>query len=118
MSTRSRKSVVIALCLAALGSAALVGCGGGGVSSGAAAVSSRSYAGAGTDWSWTFNSDGTFAATESTTNSTINGTYTSVANGLNKLTVTASTGQGPAPGTVIPGLEVPVRHTLRTHSQR
>lgn len=112
------KLSTLAFSLAAAGAitAVLSGCGGGAgggdASPATATQAARSYSGAGTDWRWTFNADGTFTASESTTNSTIAGTYSTVSTGLQKLTVTSSTGQGPAPGAVIPAVEVPGFATL------
>jgi hypothetical protein len=84
----------------------LVGCGDS-TSSPAAGVA-RKYAGAGTDWRWTFNTDGTFSAAESTVPATLTGTYATVSTGFQKLTVATSSGTGaPAANAVIAALEVP-----------
>src|SRR5690349_19302549 len=85
---------------AALLLSALTGCGGG-------SAGGRSYAGAGSDWRWTLGGNGTFTGTERSSNSTVSGTYVTTSTGFQKMTVTSSSGNAPAVGSVFPGLEVP-----------
>jgi hypothetical protein len=84
-----------------------------GCSSSNPATTTRKYAGAGSDWRWTLNSDGTFSATESESSSSISGTYVTTSTGFTKATITAKSGSHtPAVGTVIAGVEIPGFATL------
>ncbi len=68
----------------------------------------RSYAGAGSDWKFTLNADGTFEATETESNTDLKGTYTTTSTGFQKLTVSTATGaNAPAIGTIIGCSEIP-----------
>ncbi len=79
----------------------------------ASSVTSRTYAGAGSDWRWTLSSDGTFSATEDDSSSSVSGTYTTTSTGFIKATVSSSSGaHAPAAGTVLAGVEIPGFATL------
>jgi hypothetical protein len=78
-----------------------------------ATATTRSYAGAGSEWNSTLNPDGTFVITHSPTvgaaaDVTVNGTYVTEPTGFLLLTVGSATGTGaPAAGAQAYALEIP-----------
>ena len=96
---------------------------GGGSDMAAAPMTAYKYAGAGTDWTWNLNADGTFDSDEVSTSVTVHGSYSRLTSGFDKLTVISSTGTGaPAAGTDLVAVEVPgvafmVKPVLGTETQ-
>ena len=86
---------------------ALQGCG---TSNGApsSTSSNRAYNGSGSDWTFSVNANSTWTGTESTTSSTVSGTYTTSAKGFQILTVTSATGtNAPSAGATAWAIEAP-----------
>lgn len=96
------KRALMLLSFCALPAMYLAACGNTGPAGG------TSYAGPGSNWNATLNTDRTFVITESTAGLTVNGTYAELSTGYLRLTVTSATGGGaPSPGDQAIALYIP-----------